>query len=227
MQTRLRTLGLAAAAAALTVGAPMAANACNVTPYIGDICLAPYTFCPRGFAAAEGQVLLIANNTSLFSLIGTTYGGDGRTTFALPDLRGRAPLGHGQGPGQPSYDRLGSTGGTAAFTLDAARMPAHAHTVGDLPVEGTAKLHGTSAAADTTSPEGALFAVPRTGIYRTAIGSGTTVSMADTAVTVTGRTGTVTTGPTGTTEPEPVNNMQPFLAMRYCIALEGERPFPD
>ena len=225
MPTRLRTLGLAAAAAtALTVGAPMAANACNSNPYIGDICLAPYQYCPSGFAEANGQVLLIQQYEALFSLIGTTYGGDGRTRFALPDLRGRAPLGRGRGPGQPAYDRLGSTGGVVAFTLDAAHMPAHAHPVVDLPVEATATLHGTSAAADATSPDGALFAVPRTGIYRTTIGSGTTVSMADTAVTVTGRTGTGTTEPAGANPPDPIDNMQPFLGMRYCIALRGEFP---
>src|SRR5712691_3143496 len=97
-------------------------------PFLGEIILVPYNFAPRGWAFCEGQLLPINQNTALFSLLGTTYGGDGRTTFALPDLRGRVPVGSGQGPGLSSYD-LGSTGGDEAVTLAPSELPARSPAV--------------------------------------------------------------------------------------------------
>jgi microcystin-dependent protein len=95
-------------------------------PYLGSIILFAGNFAPRGWAFCNGQLLAISQNTALFSLLGTFYGGDGRTTFALPDLRGRAPIHAGQGPGLSSYD-LGELGGVEAVTLISTQMPVHTH----------------------------------------------------------------------------------------------------
>src|SRR5262245_24305688 len=97
-------------------------------PYLGCIFMFAGNFAPNGYAYCNGQLLAISQNTALFSLLGTTYGGDGRTTFALPDLRGRAPIGFGQGPGLPNYD-LGSVVGSPSVTLTTSQLPAHSHPV--------------------------------------------------------------------------------------------------
>ena len=97
-------------------------------PFIGELRLLPVQFCPRGWAFCNGQILPISQNTALFSLLGTTYGGNGQTTFALPDLRGRVPVYSGQGPGLSSYD-LGQVGGTESVTLNLNQTPAHNHLV--------------------------------------------------------------------------------------------------
>src|SRR3954463_11082121 len=95
-------------------------------PFLGEICLYPYNFAPRGWALCNGQILPISQNTALFSLLGTTYGGNGVTTFALPDLRGRVPVSWGQGPGLSSY-QLGEVGGSENETLLITQVPAHQH----------------------------------------------------------------------------------------------------
>ena len=97
-------------------------------PFLGQLMLVGFTFCPRGWANANGQLLEISTNTALFSLLGTTYGGNGRTTFGLPDLRGRVPVHVGTGPGLSAY-RQGQRSGQETVTLTAAEMPAHRHTV--------------------------------------------------------------------------------------------------
>ena len=96
-------------------------------PFIGQIQPFAFNFAPRNWALCDGQLLPISQNTALFSLIGTTYGGDGRTTFGLPDLRGRVPIHQGHGPGLSSYV-IGQTGGSATNTLTQAQMPSHTHT---------------------------------------------------------------------------------------------------
>jgi len=97
-------------------------------PFIGQLMLVPYNFAPRGWALCNGQILPIAQSTALFSLLGTTYGGNGQTTFGLPDLRGRVPISSGQGPGLANYD-LGQVGGSESVTLTTNQMPAHNHTI--------------------------------------------------------------------------------------------------
>src|ERR1041385_1895796 len=96
------------------------------TPFLGAICMFGFNFAPRGWAFCNGQILSIAQNTALFSLLGTTYGGNGQTTFALPDLRGRVPVGTGQGPGLPSI-QLGEVSGEPTHTLIITEIPAHNH----------------------------------------------------------------------------------------------------
>src|ERR1051326_2730121 len=98
----------------------------RTTPFIGAIRVVSFNFAPKGYALCEGQVLPINQNQALFSLLGTTYGGDGRTTFALPDLRGRVPIGAGQAASGSSYD-VGATGGEESVALTVSELPAHSH----------------------------------------------------------------------------------------------------
>src|SRR5215218_1895643 len=133
-------------------------------PYLGQIYLVPYNFAPRGWAFCQGQILSIAQNTALFSLIGTTFGGNGQTTFGLPDLRGRVPLGAGQGPGLSSV-QLGEVSGQETVTLTQSQMPAHGH------------LAATNqAAATSTRPSGQVPAAGQ-AVYA-ASGDGSTFNPA-------------------------------------------------
>ncbi|WP_372922173.1 phage tail protein [Roseovarius sp.] len=166
-------------------------------PFIGEIMMVGYTFCPRSWAEANGQLIPISNNTALFSLFGTTFGGDGRTTFALPDLRGRVPMHVGQGPGLSSR-ALGEKGGSETNTLTANQLPAHSHS-----------LNGTTAAANAVDPSGNVLA--NTGRSDTYTSSAPNAQMNGGAI-----------GPTG--GGQAVNNMQPSLTIRYCVALNGIYP---
>jgi len=122
----------------LLLTSSLSANATE--PFLGEVRFFGYNFCPRGWASAEGQLMLISSNTALFSLYGTFYGGDGRTTFALPDLRGRVIVGKGRGPGLSS-NRIGQIGGTEAVTLTQAQMPSHTHKT-DLITKGNGREQG-------------------------------------------------------------------------------------
>jgi len=171
-------------------------------PFIAEIILFAGNFAPRGWAFCQGQILSIAQNTALFSLLGTTYGGNGQTTFALPDLRGRVPVGTGQGPGLPSID-LGQVAGEPTHTLIITEMPAHNH---------QAQAQGNSNTGDNPSPAGNTWAISdaRANNYVNAAPNG---PMAPNTVTV---------GIAGGSQPH--NNMQPFLGMNYIIAIEGIYP---
>jgi microcystin-dependent protein len=115
-----------------------------VDPYLGEIRLVPFTFAPKGWALCAGQLLPINQNQALFALLGTNFGGDGRTTFALPDLRGRVPVGAGQGAGGSNY-QVGSNGGEETVKLTVSQLPPHAHPV-----------RADSAASTTKNPTGAV-----------------------------------------------------------------------
>lgn len=169
------------------------------TPYVGEIRLFAGNFAPVGWLFCEGQLLSIADNDVLFTLVGTTYGGDGQTSFALPDLRGRVPVHQGQGPGS-SPRTLGEFGGQEAVTLLASQMPAHTHA-----------LHANAAPASGTAPGGALLAATSVASYDP--GTGTT-PMAASAV-----------GSAGGNQPHP--NMAPTLALNYIISLYGIYPSPS
>jgi microcystin-dependent protein len=192
--------------------------------WLGEIRWVPYNFAPRGWASCDGQILSIAQNTALFSLLGTTYGGNGQTTFALPDMRGRVPMHVGQGPGLSTRD-LGEVGGTETVTLLIPEIPSHSHTLAShthtipaLPVE----IRASNFAATKTSPAGSVLATPPTNIYSTGL-AGATLA-AGSAVTAEGTTG----GGNGTTMAAggnaPHQNMPPFLVVRCIIALEGIFP---
>ena len=167
-------------------------------PYIAEIFMGGMNFAPRGYSTCAGQILSIAQNTALFSLLGTTFGGNGQTTFALPDLRGRVPIGQGQGPGLT--DRvLGELSGQENVTLIASQIPSHTHS-----------LKAVSDAGDISAPEGAYLA--NTGAldkeYKT---SGSLVPMNANAI-----------GANGGSQPH--DNMPPYLVLTFYIALEGIFP---
>lgn len=168
-------------------------------PILGQIILFAGNYAPSGWAFCNGQLLPIQQNTALFSLLGTTYGGDGRTTFALPDLRGRAPIHFGQGVGLTNYN-LGETGGAETVTLTQAEMPAHSH--GFAP--------GCNSQASPTQPSpanGYVCASQIDNLY------------ASTADAQMGAGNSQVVG--GNTAHE---NRSPFLALNYIIALEGVWP---
>ncbi len=117
-------------------------------PFIAEVRIFPYNFAPRGWAACNGQMLPIAQNQALFALLGTTYGGNGQTTFALPNLQGRTPVGTGQGPGLSPYD-LGAQGGVETVTLTAQELPSHTHTLRASSGAATSKVPGATVALAT------------------------------------------------------------------------------
>lgn len=160
--------------------------------YVGEIALFPYNFTPRNWLPCDGRLLAISSNTALFSILGTTYGGDGRVTFGLPNLNGRAALGPGQGPGLSPYG-AGEMGGSAQVALTHPEMPLHSHS--------------TRAAAGSATTGNPVDAVPASGTEPLRNASPT---VAD-ALEVSGGG-------------QPHNNMQPSLAMQYCIAVYGVFP---
>ena len=169
-------------------------------PFIAEIRIFAGNFAPRGWAFCNGQLLPVAQNTALFSLVGTTYGGDGRSTFGLPDLQGRAPLHPGQGPGLASR-RLGERGGQAAVTLTENELPGHGH--GD--------IRASSGGPDNTSPQGAIWAGDRRSRARQYSDGAADVRMAPEALQTAGGS-------------QPHNNRQPVLGINFIIALVGLYP---
>jgi len=171
-------------------------------PFIGEVRIFAGTFAPRGWAFCDGQLLSIAQNTALFSLLGTTYGGDGRNNFALPDLRGRVPVQQGSGPGL-TFRSLGEEFGTENSTLTQANLPAHTHGL---------SVKAVSEAGNTNAPEGnypansSLF----DNEYRS---TGTEVNMK-----------AQNTSTTNGAQNSAVNNLQPSITVNYIIAIEGLFP---
>lgn len=169
-------------------------------PYLGQVYLVGYNFAQRGFAFCDGQLLPISANSALFSLLGTTFGGDGRTTFGLPDLRGRTPIGRGHGPGLTDR-RMGQAGGLETNTLTIAEMPSHNH---------SPTLHAELNPPASPSPSGNMLSL--TNIY----------APVDTNEDVQLATNAIRSSNVGANQP--VNNMQPYLVMNYEIALQGLFP---
>jgi microcystin-dependent protein len=169
-------------------------------PFVAEIRIFGFTFAPKGWAFCAGQLLPLSQNTALFSLLGTTYGGDGKSTFGLPDLQGNAPMFWGQGPGLTDRSE-GEQGGEQFVTLLDTEMPLHQHALkansqpGDLPTPGP-----------TTS-----LARSSPFIYKTPAGASPPQPMAANAVGITGGG-------------QPHNNMMPYLTLNFCIALQGVFP---
>jgi microcystin-dependent protein len=178
------------------------------TPYIGEIRLVGFNFAPIGWMPCNGSLLPIAQYDALFALIGTTYGGDGQTTFAIPDLRGRVVVHQGQGAGLPNYI-IGQKSGQPTASLLQGNMPAHAHQI-----TGTVAQAASAAAGTTDAPGGNIPAGSATGENYAPV-SAANGSMAPIQIT-------------GTLQPagggQPFGNMPPFLAFNYCIAVEGIFP---
>lgn len=179
-------------------------------PFIGQIQAFGFNFAPRGWALCNGQLLSIAQNTALFSLLGTTYGGDGQTTFALPNLQGRVMIHQGNLPGGGSY-QMGQTSGVENAILNVNQMPIHNHIA-----TATSILQADNTAATTGNPNNKVLAQnASTSLY--VIPDTSLVNMAPQAVTT-----SVTVATAGGSQPFSV--LQPFLVVNVCIATEGIFP---
>jgi microcystin-dependent protein len=164
-------------------------------PFVAEIRIFPFNFAPKGWAFCNGQLMPLSQNTALFSLLGTTYGGDGKSTFALPDLEGRAPMHPGQGPGLSLHD-LGERHGSETVTLLLDEIPAHAHS-----------LQGDEDDGAFKTPSG-MFVAAGNAMY---VNTGPNTSLAPEAL-----------APAGGDQPH--NNLQPYLTLSFCIALQGVFP---
>ncbi|HEX7654929.1 MAG TPA: tail fiber protein [Verrucomicrobiae bacterium] len=170
--------------------------------FVGEIRIVPFNFAPTGWAFCNGQLLPISQNTALFSLLGTFYGGDGKSNFALPNLQGAAPIDQGQGPGLSDYI-LGQTGGASSVTLISSEMPVHNHV-----------LNAQLAGGDVNTPAANTWAKPHLGktginLYNNAAGTSTTMSAQ--AMSLSGGS-------------QPHNNLMPYLTLNFIIALQGIFP---
>jgi microcystin-dependent protein len=185
-------------------------------PFIGQIMMFGGNFAPRSWAFCQGQLIAISSNTALFSILGTTYGGDGRTTFALPDLRGRTPIGHGAGPGLTPR-QIGQKSGQEDVTLTQLEMPQHNHSAqasgGGLTVQ--------NADANQSTPDGSSYiAKPRsTGGINTQVFTNTSSAPVEIQG---GGVGQINVGLAGGSQAH--DNMQPFQVIPYIIALYGVFP---
>lgn len=164
-------------------------------PFVAEIRIFPFTFAPKGWAFCDGQIMPISQNTALFSLLGTTYGGDGKSTFALPDLQGSVPMHPGQGQGLSLRD-LGEMSGVETVTLLVSEMPAHAH-----------QMRAIGAIADQPDPTNKIWGRTTANPYVNSQNG----QMSPFALAMTG--GSL-----------PHNNMQPYLTLNFCIALQGVFP---
>lgn len=168
-------------------------------PFVAEIRIFPFNFAPKGWAFCSGQILPLSQNTALFSLLGTTYGGNGQSNFALPNLDGRAPMHPGQGPGLSLHD-LGEMGGSETVSLLISEIPGHNHA---LKANTTAATKSTPAGNSLSRVSGATpFATPP---------ATPTVNLAAQSIS-----------PAGGGQPH--NNMQPYLTLNFCIALQGVYP---
>jgi microcystin-dependent protein len=168
-------------------------------PFVAEIRIFPFNFAPKGWAFCNGQLLPLSQNTALFSLLGTTYGGDGKSTFALPNLQGSAPMHPGQGPGLSLHD-LGETGGSETVSLLESEIPAHSHSV-----------LAQNAPGNRTNPIGNSFARLSSGNAYIPPAGAPLVAMA-----------AETLPPAGGDQPH--NNMQPYLTLNFNIAMQGVFP---
>jgi microcystin-dependent protein len=169
-------------------------------PYIGEIRMFGGSFAPAGWAMCQGQTMPISENDALFTLIGTTYGGDGQETFQLPNLSGRVPVHMGQGPGISQNYQIGESSGVEAVTLTTQTIPIHNHA-----------LTASSDFGQNPQPQDAMFAQPTTGKMYTGAGQSPLVSLAATMLS-----------PVGGSQPH--ENMQPYLALTFIISLYGVFP---
>lgn len=174
-------------------------------PFVGEIAVVAFNFAPRGWAFCAGQLLPISQNTALFSLLGTTYGGDGKSTFALPNFQGNFAIAPGQGPGLSLYD-LGQEGGTTNVSLLQSEIPGHIHTMS----AGTANAN-TNTASGSQLAKGFKGNLQSSNSARFYSAVAPAAGMAPTALS-----------PTGGSQPH--NNMMPYLTLNYIIALQGVFP---
>ena len=176
-------------------------------PFVAEIRIFPFTFAPRGWAFCDGQLLPLSQNTALFSLLGTTYGGNGKSNFALPNMQGSVPMQQGQGPGLSVRD-LGEIGGVETVTLLQSETPIHTHT-----------MQVSSQDASTASPTGAY---PAKGLWDAGTGGGLAGSFVPQGAGAITQANLQEISVAGGSLPH--NNMQPYLTLNFCIALQGVFP---
>jgi microcystin-dependent protein len=169
-------------------------------PFVAEIRIFPFNFAPKGWAWCDGQLLPLSQNTALFSLLGTTYGGNGKSNFALPDLQGRAPMHPGQGPGLSLHD-LGETGGSDTVSLLESEIPTHSHGL---------RAYSDFADLQAPAPNRALAFSQNALAYQT-VTNQQVVTMSPNAL-----------APIGGDQPH--NNLQPYLTFYFCIAMQGVFP---
>jgi len=169
-------------------------------PFLAEIRIFPFNFPPKGWAFCDGQIMSISQNTALFSLLGTTYGGDGKSNFALPNMQGNSPMHPGQGPGLSLHD-LGESSGSDTVTLLESEIPSHSHS---LMTQG-----GAQATSQTPAPNVGLARSRTVSIY-----SSTTTGLVQQSDS--------TVAPAGGDQPH--NNLMPYLTLNFCIALQGVYP---
>ncbi len=192
--SRVAALALGAFAATLPIEHALAGG----QPYVGEVIVVPYNFCPVNFLEANGALVAISEYDTLFTLYGTTYGGDGQVTFAMPDLRGRLPIHAGTGPGLSNYT-LGQSGGAESITLNTTNLPSHSHSV-----------LATNSTSDKTGPGGKFLALASNSISLYFDGP----SNRQMDPTMLGLAGTN----------QPVSVQDPYLAMRICVSAAGIFP---
>jgi microcystin-dependent protein len=171
------------------------------SPFLGEIRMVGFNFAPRNWALCNGQLLSITQNTALFSLLGTTYGGNGTTTFALPNLQSRVPIHAGQGPGLSPYV-LGELNGVESVTLTPGQMPSHNHTV-----------NAVASGGNQANPAGGSLAIESTG---------TSLDYANSSTTPTSPMNAAMISPAGSNQAH--TNIQPVLCVNFVIALAGIFP---
>lgn len=180
----------------------------STEPFVGEVKLFGFYFAPRGYMNCQGQILAISQNTALFALLGTVYGGNGQTTFGLPDLQGRVPIGQGQGGGLPDYP-MGEQAGAVSYGMKVDNLPAHVH-----PATGiSAGMPVSTAGPEQSSPAGGFLANPGTDKYA----PGATAGAYYPPLTVAGNTAITGSG-------YPMDIMNPYLVLNYSIAIEGIFP---
>jgi microcystin-dependent protein len=171
-------------------------------PFVAEIRIFPFNFAPKGWAFCDGQILPLSQNTALFSLLGTTYGGDGKSNFALPNMQGNAPMHPGQGPGLSLHD-LGETGGSDTVSLLESEIPVHSHAL--MCASGRQVQNQVTVPSPSTAISDAAGATPYLATNQNLTNlNGNAVA------------------PAGGSQPH--NNMQPYLTLNFCIALQGVFP---
>ncbi len=168
-------------------------------PFVAEIRIFAFNFAPKGWAACNGQIMAISQNTALFSLLGTTYGGNGTSNFALPNMQGDLPIQPGQGPGLSLYD-LGQTGGTPNVTLLTSEMPVHTHALNS---------HAGRGGTVVNNPQNNVLSEAAANSYLS--GGSANQLLNNAAVGIAGGS-------------QPHNNLMPYLVLNYCIALQGVFP---
>ena len=196
-------------------------------PFLGEIKCVGFNFAPRGYAFCDGHMMSIAQNSALFALLGTTFGGNGQTTYALPDLRGRAAVGMGTGPGLQNV-AWGQAFGSPTTTILNSNLPSHAH--GTLPTQGSVSIPCNPAAGTTNDPTGAYPAavqitVDDPGGAVTATAKAYASGPATPSVNLAAGTASIPAGSTGLTGGnQPIDNQPPSLGLNYIIAIQGIFP---